>query len=171
MEVNELNNLNVDNIYTKTLDVVNYNPSDELDVGENNYDYGESLYARKKRGTNIAKVVTTTLIIGSSGLLGGTLLFTMFKELEPVVTIISKDVSNVLTMKYNIENPSNDEIYFLIYEGEEEVYRLDSSTPGEYVFTVDTLKPNVSYNAKLAKYKSNTYTTLTGSEFTFTLSE
>ena len=80
MDINEFNNLETDNLATNSLDVTNFNPSDELDVGENNYDYGESLYAKNKRTKKIIKVVATTFAIGVTGLLGGTLITDLFKN-------------------------------------------------------------------------------------------
>lgn len=169
MEINELNNTSTDNTKVNSLDVTNYQTSDELDVGENNYDYGESLYAKNRRGKKIAKIVSTTLIVGASGLLGGTLVVSMLSQPKVVVPKFHYEATDVLQMDYSIENTTTSRIFFLIYQGEKEVYRYESTSTNDYSFTVINLKFEIEYNAKLAKYEKKTYTDLEGCSFTFML--
>ncbi len=78
MEIDELNDISTDNLATESLDVTNYKVSDELDVGENNVDYPLSSYARSKKVTKAIKIITTTFAIGVTGLLGGTMIASLF---------------------------------------------------------------------------------------------
>ena len=171
MDIKEINNVDTDNTSTKSLDVTNYNPSDELDVGENNYDYGESFYAKKKRATIVSKVVSTTLIIGASGVLAGSLILGAVSSPKVSVPTYKKEITNVLKMNYIVENQTDYSVHFLIFEGKNEVYRLDSTETKEYTFVVDILKLDTEYNAKMVSGPYNNRTEIKGTYFTFTLHE
>ena len=171
MEINEINNVSTDNVATNSLDVTNYKTSDELSVGENNYDHGETIYARNARSKKIAKIVSTTLIIGASGILGGTLIVSMINQPKIVVPTFNYSATSVLKMDYSIENTTKNKVYFLVFEGEKEVYRYDSTETGDYSFTVENLKFETEYNGKLVKYEKKTYTDLEGCSFYFVLHE
>ena len=62
MEINEINTLTLSNPNANLKDIANYQTSDELDVGENNVQYGESKFARNKR---IAALASGSFIVNS----------------------------------------------------------------------------------------------------------
>lgn len=139
MEINEINDISTDNLATESLDVVNFNPSDELDVGENNYDYGETLYAKKKRTSKLIKVVATTLAVGASGVLGGSYIASVLTVETPSIEIINiaHEASDVLKMSYDITNTTEDKIYFVVLKDNNEVYQHDSSSTDHYEYIVE----------------------------------
>ena len=173
MEIKEINDLNTDNTATNSPDVQNYNPSDELNVGENNYDYGESLYAKNKRSGKVIKVVATTFAIGVTTLLGGTLITTSLtgetkEETKEEVSNVNLKASDVLDVSYDINNHENKQIFFVVNSGEDEVYRHDSSLSDHYNYLVN-LENDIEYTAKFISIDSNNALNYLGDSFNFIL--
>ena len=171
MEINELNNLNTDNLATNSMDVKNYNPSDELNIGENNYDYGESLYAKKKRTSKVIKVVATTFAIGVTTLLGGTLITNLFNSSEESIEEVSNvehEEDKALKISYDINNSKDLSIFLIIQNGEDEVYRHDSSKTDHYDYSIE-LTEDVMYTAKFVGFDNDKQIDYSNYSFSFVL--
>lgn len=90
MEINEINTLTLSNPNANLKDIANYQTSDELDVGENNVQYGESKFARNKRiGKTVAKITAFTALL-ITALASGSYIVNSFLGSDPIVSNIKE---------------------------------------------------------------------------------
>ena len=134
----------------------NFNPSDELNVGENNYDYGESLYSKNKRAKKISSIITTVVVISSAGVAGGSIIGGLISSVSAneetyIVSNYSHQVSDILKMSFDIENSNGERLYFkvIVKDTNKEFYSLDISETKHYEFTVDELKEDTLYQGNI----------------------
>ena len=80
-DIFEINNINVDNLATTSLDVDNTSTSDELDVGENNVEYKANAYAESKRSNKAA----TLVLLSVSLFAGGSTISNIFVGNNPII--------------------------------------------------------------------------------------
>lgn len=100
----EINTLTVSNPNASLRDNANYQTSDELNVGENNVQYGESKFARNKRvGKTVAKLTAFTALL-ITAVATGSLVFNSFLGKNPVINNISDSyVVEDNTFKYSFD--------------------------------------------------------------------
>ena len=90
MEINEINTLTLSNPNAFLRDNANYQTSDELNVGENNVQYGESKFARNKRiGKTVAKVTAFTALL-ITALASGSYIVNSFLGSDPTISNVSE---------------------------------------------------------------------------------
>ena len=101
-DIFEINNINVDNLATTSLDVDNTSTSDELDVGENNVEYKANAYAESKRSNK----VTTLVLLSVSLFAGGSTISNIFVGNNPIINNFATAFSvneNIFSYELDIE--------------------------------------------------------------------
>ena len=102
--VNELNNLSVSNPNASIRDISNYQTCDELNVGENNVQYGESKFARNKRKAKTAsKVISFTTLLVAAVATGSLIVNAYLGEAPTIKDFETSYVIEDDTFKYNFD--------------------------------------------------------------------
>ncbi len=163
LEINEINPIPSNEIPGYIQMPENFNVSDETNVGENNYDFGESEYIKNKRKLKIIKRVSTTAIVTISVAAGGTSIANLLNGNPVTVNSFNHEIkSNVFHYDLDIKidkqkcvveitNDSN-VVYTTIYESTG-TYNNDVILDFGKEYTFDLYSSNMfDLKTKLSKY-------------------
>lgn len=172
MEINEINTLTVANPNASLKDVANFKTSDELFYGENNVQFGESEYAKRKRTTKIVTKLTAFTALLITAIASGSYIINSFLGADPVIENFSEGyVVNDLTFSYSftitIENSYLTMEVFdsgvilpdVIYFQSSGTYQGEISLNPETDYVIKFISTNgFDYSSELSKYRI-TFTT------------
>ena len=167
MVINEINNLVVSNPNVALKDVANFKTSDELSYGENNVQFGESEYAKRKRVTKVVTKLTAFTALLITAIASGSYLFNSFLGADPIIENFSEGYSvNDLTFSYSftitIENSYlTMEVYDsgiilpdVIYFHTSGTYEGEISLNPETDYVIKFVSTNgFDYSSELSKYR------------------
>lgn len=158
-DIFEINNINVDNLATTSLDVDNTSTSDELDVGENNVEYKANAYAESKRSNKVA----TLVLLSVSLFAGGSTISNIFVGNNPIINNFATAFTvNENTFSYELDIVIDQTHLMMTIESESYSYQKVFSSTNVYKDSLVIEKGNYQinfvatnnfdYNQKLSEY-------------------
>lgn len=171
MKNEELNNTNTDQLSTKPIMGDNLKLSDELDVGENNYDHGPTLHAISERTKKITRIsVVTISIVAGTALIGVSIGQIVLRKIPEITNIQSEVINTHLRTAFDVKNEGSGKVYFTVSNKatNEIAYQWEYSLTNHYFVEIE-LTPNSYHATFLASNNFDYLQEITGTSFDFVI--